>query len=368
MSSDKKNDVIKFPGSKVVSEPDSKGAGEDSSASNNVINRVDSNFWATKGRLSGDGEEKPSAEIKPAGNELNPLSKSSSAQDNVVKFSSPAPLPAQAPGKESHEGAQAKQSHYAVAGTAVALCFMVAGLVTLNRQNGPGGSDRVLATQEKSGTMPIITKADGSKHTAWFYEDADNRPAVMLKEQSATTRDPDSFAKQSFVTKVKKFFVGDTKKTVEGQKIKQKRGLDKDSSVSGEKRLSLLLKQREQKMLDLIKSGQRRLASIGIKPAIRDVFSIQVLKSRYDTRWKRGKLVYAVLLEDREPVYLPSTDKVVNEYEALFPSYAHIKKLSTVSNDLEIYELRDTDGSHTAEVETLRDINGKLLSIHVVSD
>ena len=122
----------------------------------------------------------------------------------------------------------------------------------------------------------------------------------------------------------------------------------------------------EQKALHLIQTGQRKIASIGQKPEIQDIFSITLLQSRYEVRWKKGKLVYAVLLEGQRPVSLSATDELVNQYGALFPAYTDIRKLDSLSGDLEVYELKDTTGLNTAQVEILKDIENRMLSIHVL--
>lgn len=121
----------------------------------------------------------------------------------------------------------------------------------------------------------------------------------------------------------------------------------------------------EKTVLNLIHTGQRKLASIGRKPAVKDIFSVELLRSRYDIRWHNGKLVYAVLLENKEPLALPDTHKIVNRYSSLFPSHSSIRKLDSVSGDLEVYELKDSEGLNTAQVESLKDVEGRLLSIHV---
>ena len=122
----------------------------------------------------------------------------------------------------------------------------------------------------------------------------------------------------------------------------------------------------EKIFLNLIQTGQRKLASIGRKPRVKDVFSVELLRSRYDVRWHKGKLVYAILLEDKEPVPIPETDKMVNQYSSLFPNYSSIRKLDSISGeDLEVYELKDSEGLNTAQVETLKDVEGGVLSIHV---
>lgn len=130
---------------------------------------------------------------------------------------------------------------------------------------------------------------------------------------------------------------------------------------------SKLLK-KEKKVLQLIHTGQRKIASIGAKPAVKDIFSLQLLQSRYNIRWKRDKLVYATLLEGQEPVFIPSADEIVNKYSSLFPTHAGIQKVDSGSEEVEIYRLtdRNSTGRNAAQVEVLKDIDGKLLSIHVV--
>ena len=130
---------------------------------------------------------------------------------------------------------------------------------------------------------------------------------------------------------------------------------------------SKLLK-KEKEVLELIHTGQRKIASIGVKPAVKDIFSLQLLQSRYNIRWKRDKLVYATLLEGQEPVFIPSADEIVNKYSSLFPTHAGIQKVDSGSEEMEIYRLTDRNsaGRNAAQVEVLKDIDGKLLSIHVV--
>lgn len=121
----------------------------------------------------------------------------------------------------------------------------------------------------------------------------------------------------------------------------------------------------EERALKLIQSGQRKLASIGRKPDIKDIFSIERLKSSYQVRWNRDRLVYAILLDDRIPVFLPSVEQLVKEYSSIFPKYVSITKLDSLSGDMDVYELKDAEGLNVAQVEALRDRVGRLISIHV---
>ena len=125
------------------------------------------------------------------------------------------------------------------------------------------------------------------------------------------------------------------------------------------------IRKRDKRALRLIQSGRRKLASIGRRPGIKDIFSIEHLKSSYQVRWNRNRLVYAVLLDDRSPVFLPPIEQLVREYSSIFPKYASIRKIDSLSGDMEIYELKDAEGLNVAQVEALRDRAGRLISIHV---
>ena len=91
------------------------------------------------------------------------------------------------------------------------------------------------------------------------------------------------------------------------------RGLASPSPQQQEKR-----RLQQKKVMHLIRTGQRKIASVGEKPKVKDVFSIQLLGSHYNLKWKRDKLVYAVLEENKKPVVLPSIDEVVKQYSSLF--------------------------------------------------
>ena len=141
-----------------------------------------------------------------------------------------------------------------------------------------------------------------------------------------------------------------------------------DRQPASDKVVESKLLKKEKRVLHLIHTGQRKIASIGVKPAVKDVFSLQLLRSRYNIRWKRDKLVYATLLEGQEPISIPSADEIVNKYSSLFPVHTGIQKMDSGSEEMEIYRLKDRDSisSNAAQVEVLKDIEGKLLSIHVV--
>jgi len=156
------------------------------------------------------------------------------------------------------------------------------------------------------------------------------------------------------------------------------------------------LKEQEKKFIKEIKSGKRGIASVGKKPKAQDVFSIELLKNKYKTKWKNDKLLLrATLWEGEEPISLPPISEVVSEYSFIFPSYSNISKLDTLSVDKEewcklmeadsslcrkvaksgdkeiykldkeIYKLMDGEGLMVAKVEALKNPEGKVLSIHV---
>ena len=125
------------------------------------------------------------------------------------------------------------------------------------------------------------------------------------------------------------------------------------------------IRRNEKRALNLLYTGQRKLASIGQKPNIQDVFSIEKLKSAYQVRWSNSRLVYAILLQDKTPVFLPAMEKLLEEYKDIFPEHTSVNKLDSVSEGMEVFELRDSEGLNVAQVETLRDRAGRVISIHV---
>lgn len=121
----------------------------------------------------------------------------------------------------------------------------------------------------------------------------------------------------------------------------------------------------QKKILHLLKTNQRKIASIGHKPSEQDIFASTLLQSHYQVEWDQGKLIYAVLLDTHEPIHTTSGDKIINQYKSIFPNYINIEKEHSMTNNLEIYKLHNKDGFNQAQVELLKDTNNKLLSIHV---
>ena len=252
----------------------------------------------------------------------------------------------------SASSAPSKRSYYSIAGVACALCFTLVTVPFLNQKNARG-----LASLSDS-VLPIkITKRDGTQHRVNLYEDMNGKLSLDLAEHENsgdpgvghTERDPDSVKNNSFLKVVKSVFSFS----------------NRDPDNEDREKFKKILNRQQEKALRLISTGQRKMASIGQKPEIKDIFSIETLSARYNVRWKRGKLVYAVLLPGKEPVLLPTTDQVVNKHKEIFPTHVMIRKLDSLSGDLEIYELRDDEGLIIAQVETLRDEGGRALSIHV---
>ncbi len=252
----------------------------------------------------------------------------------------------------SASSAPSKRSYYSIAGVACALCFTLVTVPFLNQKNARG-----LASLSDS-VLPIkITKQDGTQHRVNLYEDMNGKLNLDLVEHENSgdqgvdrnERDPDSVKNNSFLKVVKSVFSFS----------------NRDPDNEDREKFKKILNRQQEKALRLISTGQRKLANIGQKPEIKDIFSIETLSARYNVRWKRGKLVYAILLPGKEPVLLPTTDQVVNKHKEIFPTHVMIRKLDSLSGDLEIYELRDDEGLIIAQVETLRDEGGRALSIHV---
>ena len=127
------------------------------------------------------------------------------------------------------------------------------------------------------------------------------------------------------------------------------------------------IRKQEKHILKLLKTGRREIASVGRKPPVRDLFAINFLKSRYTIQWNSNRKLDVVLLSDgEEPVEVPSVGKMLAKYPSLFPHYAQVKKEDNPTGDLEIHQLQDERGFVKAKIETLKNEEGRLLSIHVM--
>ncbi len=281
-------------------------------------------------------------------------------------------------GASTDEGESRKYkepSYYVISSVACAVFLMLVGVSYFNVgkfseeekiEVGYFNVGRDLATGrliKRHGVMlPITIKnKDGVEKKVFIYKDEKLVVDLIIKP-NASGREPDSTT-------------GD-----ELEKGKNEEKLDT---------WKVRLNRQEKQMINLITTGQRRLASIGRKPGMKDRFSMEALKSRYNVRWSRGKLSSAKLLEGQEPVRFPSMDKVVKEYRTLFPHYyAFVKgkdrsdqiklrdSLNLSSRELvlddpdqrEVYELRDRENSLVKKIVALRDAQSRLLSVYVVSD
>ena len=289
------------------------------------ILRPDAEFWNKSDESSKTDSPKGEKSRKTAGTKAPP---------KPPTLVPPSPPPT-GPAKE-------KPSPYAFFTMACAFCLMVVGLPVLNQKTSRG-----VAGDSDPANMSIVTKEDGTQYTTQVYKDENRywKVALMKVNQERT---PSSKAKNNFFQNFKSVFFG-----------------DKERDLDNEDRVKILFTQQQQKALYLIKTGQRKLASVGREPRTKELFSMQVLKSRYNTRWKRGKLLYATLRENTEPVPLPAMDQVIHQYDSLFPQHTSVRKLSSDSEEVEIYELQNEEGNNTAQVETLKDIEGRMLSINV---
>ena len=169
------------------------------------------------------------------------------------------------------------------------------------------------------------------------------------------------------------------------------RGLAVGAREAKKKRLIKRYERDNQRAINVLK-GQRKLASLGRKPNIKDNFSHALLNSRYRVKWKRNKLSYLNLLEGQEPLSNFKIEEIVKEYSSLFPSHESIqgqkrdgmetlklygikgssiaridkklKKNGFSISQMETYTLQDK-GSSVATVTVFTDDNGHLLAMHV---
>ncbi|MDE0119927.1 MAG: hypothetical protein OXM55_07985 [Bdellovibrionales bacterium] len=255
-------------------------------------------------------------------------------------------------GQDGGSGKSGKPSYYAVSSVACAVFLMLVGVSYFN--SGKFSKDRFLATSNGMLIMPVkIINKDGYEQTVAVYVNEKEELEVDLR------RSPK----------------GEEEENIEEMETWKAR-----------------LNRQEKTILHLITTGQRKLASIGRKPVMKDRFSMEALQSRYDVQWRRGQLSSAKLLEGQEPILFPSMDKVVREYRALFPVYDTFVKekdssdqmevyellgslnLSSREIDLadpdqmEVYELRDRENKVVKQVVALKDEQSRLLSVYVVSD
>lgn len=122
----------------------------------------------------------------------------------------------------------------------------------------------------------------------------------------------------------------------------------------------------DKQILQLLKN--RRLASIGKAPTEKEYFTITELQSRYELEWQKqdkNKLKTGVIMEDYEPIKLPEIPILVKKYPNLFPKHHSLAPAPIFSSELESYELISENGDTIGLIETIRDKQGRVLSIYI---
>ncbi len=135
------------------------------------------------------------------------------------------------------------------------------------------------------------------------------------------------------------------------------RGLASEKRETKKKKLFERYKKDNEQTIYHLLSGQRKLASVGKKPSIRDNFSHVLLNSRYKVKWRRRKLNYLNILKGKEP--LPNFDRVENiirDYSSLFPTHESIQKENR--DGMETLELYKQQNSYIAKIEETLQENG----------
>lgn len=133
------------------------------------------------------------------------------------------------------------------------------------------------------------------------------------------------------------------------------RGLATGAREAKKKRLIKRYERDNQRAINILKE-QRRLASVGRKPSIKDNFSHELLHSRYRVRWRRNKLNYFNLLEGQEPLSNLKIENIIAEYNTLFPSHENIQGHNR--DGMETLKLYGTKGSSIARIEKKLKKNG----------
>ena len=135
------------------------------------------------------------------------------------------------------------------------------------------------------------------------------------------------------------------------------RGLAVGKRETKKKKLFERYKRDNERAIYKLRSGQRKLASIGRNPNIKDNFSHILLNSRYRVKWRRSKLNYLNILKGKEP--LPNFDTVksiIRGYSALFPTHESIQKENR--DGIETLKLYKKQNSYIARIEETLQKNG----------
>ena len=120
------------------------------------------------------------------------------------------------------------------------------------------------------------------------------------------------------------------------------------------------------KALQMIRTGRREIASLGITPNIRERLLHGLLQSRYEVDWKRRKIQQVRLIEGKEPVKIPGgLQNLVRNYKTLFPKHDHFTENDTSLAPLESYSLK-RNNRKIVEIQMLTDQQGRLLSLSLL--
>ena len=123
------------------------------------------------------------------------------------------------------------------------------------------------------------------------------------------------------------------------------------------------------RVMHLIKTGHRKVASVGSLPRPLDVFSVEVLNSRYEVQSRGRRVKLVTLLEGSQPIPLPDMEKTFKEFASLFPSHKEIRKHKghpqQGGEGRQVYELLNVKRNVVSEVVVITDNKDRLLSLKV---
>ncbi len=118
-------------------------------------------------------------------------------------------------------------------------------------------------------------------------------------------------------------------------------------------------------ILHLLQTGQRKIASVGKAPGIKEDFLTNLLQSRYEVKWQENnQLEYFIVMENQQPLKLPPLPQLVKSYPKLFPKHSQMIKASHFSKEVEAYDLYDNQNLHIGLVEAIRDEKDRVLSVY----
>ncbi len=123
---------------------------------------------------------------------------------------------------------------------------------------------------------------------------------------------------------------------------------------------------KERRTMHMIHTGHRKIASIGSSPTLLEVFSFEVLKSRYKVKSLSSRKLDSVEIREGEiPLVLPRLPVLIKNFSSLFPAHHKIKKQNPVLPGTVVYALLDKTDQTVSMVEVTKDSEGRLLSLHL---